>query len=305
MVGKKLKAFGAQKGWYLGNKSVFGTEDGFLVNIGQSDRMESPSYKTVRVETEPLTDDRRSALQEGLEAQKKALGYQSVAVFDSCVVVTFTESLRSTSPEKLESALQAVVTACRTLGVQPHFSSYTGDGREPFVYNGCGMLLTASERQEMERKLSHAETKRRDQERGYANGVVGAILFGSLGVVAWVLVAYYLNIVSTLLAFGLSFLTVLGYEKWNGTMTGWTKPLLVMVNILLLVAASFFTYYIELYEYDMSIPEAWNYLVFDPQVRGAFLANLGLSIVIGAVGIFVVVANLKTKTESLLPATSL
>ena len=305
MVGKKLKAFGSSRGWYLGEKSVFGTEDGFLVNVLQSDRMETPSYKAIRVDTASVPEDGREKLRARLEAQKKTIGFSSVGVFEHSTVVTFTESLRSTPPEKLDAALDLVLSSARDLGIHPHFSTFAGSDRQPYVHEGHGLLLTASERQELDRKLTYAASKQREQERGYANGVLGAVIFGSLGVVAWVLVAYYLNIISTMLAFGIAFLTVLGFEKFDGTMGALTKPLLVLVNILLVFAASFATDYIDLYGYGMSIPEAWNFLLFDPQVRGTFLANLGLSALMGSVGIWVIIANLKTAADPIRPATAL
>ncbi|MGB3799927.1 MAG: hypothetical protein WA952_08915, partial [Lewinella sp.] len=151
----------------------------------------------------------------------------------------------------------------------------------------------------------YSERKRREEERGYVNGLLGALAFGAIGVVAWVTVAYYLSLITTLLAFAIAFLSVFGYQRFNGTMGQWTKPLLVVVNILLLSSASFFTYYIELYEYGMSISEAWTYLVYDPLVRRAFLGDLAISILFGAVGIYYIVSNLKTEAGSLQPALAL
>ncbi|WP_116105575.1 hypothetical protein [Lewinella sp. IMCC34191] len=305
MVGKKLKAFGKSKGWYLGTNSVFGLEDGYLVNVFQSARTENPSYKSVHVETEPLPDNVATIVQDRLTTRQEALGYQSVAVQEGAVTIVFTESWRSTSPNKLDAAVSAIIEACRDANVQPHHSAYGTDDRQPYVHDGKGMLLTASERQAIESKLAYAERKRLQEERGYANGLIGAVAFGAIGVVAWVSVAYYLNLISTLLAFGIAFLTVVGYERFNGTMGTWTKPLLIGVNLLLLVAASFFTYYIELYQYDMSMLDAWEYLIGDPMARRSFLADVGISALFGGVGIYYIVANLKTEVEPIRPAAAL
>ena len=303
MVGKKLKAFGRARGWYLGSSSVFGLEKGFQVNIFQGGLLENPQYKLVFVETDALDETKQSAIAEALTSRKKELGFASLEITDRSVAIRFTETVRSTKPGNLELAITLITDALEAAGIEPHFSSLiSGEARSAYIYNGGGILLTNPERQELERKVDRDNRRRKEEEKGYLFGLAGALLWGSLGVAIWALVAYYFDIITTLLAFLIAFLSVMGYRNSGGTMGGATKPVLIATNILLLVAATFFTFYIELYGYDMSIYESWVYLTEDPLVQRGFFGNLGMSILFGSVAVLFIVSDVDTKGDFLEPA---
>ncbi|MGB3800873.1 MAG: hypothetical protein WA952_13745, partial [Lewinella sp.] len=138
MVGKKLKQFGSSKGWYLGANSVFGIEGGYLVNVFQSARTDNPSSKSIRVETDPIVGEAQEMVRGKLEAGKKALGYDSIAILDSSITVTITETWRSTTPEKLRDILATVLALCNEAGIPSHLARYAGEVRHPYVVDGVG-----------------------------------------------------------------------------------------------------------------------------------------------------------------------
>ncbi|PPK86512.1 hypothetical protein CLV84_3441 [Neolewinella xylanilytica] len=300
MVGKKLKAFGKAKGWHRGTDSVFGLEHGFQVNIFQGGILANPQFKLICVETTLLDQGTQSAIVEAINARKEEVGFASVETTDRSVAIRFLETLRSTKVAKLEQAIALLIATLETSGVRPHFSTFINeDARLAYVHNGKGTLLSKSEREELQRKIERESQLRKEEEQGYLFGAVGACAWGTLGVIVWVLVAYYFELITTFLAFLIAILSVHGYRKAGGTMGGGTKPVLIAVNLLLLVAATFFTFYIELHGYDMSILESWVYLTEDPLAQRGFYGNLAMSMLFGTVAVLYIVSDVNTKGDFL------
>lgn len=151
----------------------------------------------------------------------------------------------------------------------------------------------------------HAEVLRQEEEyqnspNNYGKATVGALIGGALGAVVWILIGVFLNVVSGWVAFLISFLAGLGYDKMKGKQNN-MKILVAAVVTLFYVVLSMFLIYVIIVAKEMAangltgnpVSVLFELMELDEEIKNGFIYDLILGIVFGIIGIAVSIANMR------------
>ncbi|NJC26236.1 hypothetical protein [Neolewinella antarctica] len=299
MIETKLSELGRNLGFHRGTSSVFGVYAGYQTNIFHDGKVDSTGNKTIFVQAEEMTEDQQNAVLASIESRKKELKYSTLTVNSDAIVLLFTESIRTTKPEVIRAALEAAGETFAANGVQPHFARTPDGSFGHYVFEGAGTVLPKEEAQTMRHRLDTDREQRSFEESGYLSGAVGAFLGGMIGVIGWVALAYFTGYITAFLAMAIVYLSWIGYGKLNGKMGLLTKPVLIAVNLVLIVVASFLTVAAETRDYGLSVSDTFEYVTSDATVREDFLVGLLLPLLFMGLGIFYVVREVNVNGPSI------
>lgn len=130
-------------------------------------------------------------------------------------------------------------------------------------------------------------------------GIIGALTCGVIGVVIWVLIAYFLNLITRFGAIAIVLTTFGGYylagramDKKGIVISSVLSLFMTFVGVVTMTAVDVRTSIAEAFGVEISFFETLNWLNYfvqtDAAIKGEFMGNLGFSFV--ATGISVIVA---------------
>ena len=295
-----LSEYGRQLKFKKAPKSIFGIYHGYLVNIIHDNKLDGVGNKTLFLQTGTITEENQGLLARKLSTHKEDIGYDGeLAVTEDTVAVSFAESLRKTKPEKIDKALDIILEGLQQFNVPARFTEEQTRHYGHYVLQDIGVVMDENEARTLMRELEDHEEQRKDQENGYGMGAVGAIAGGMLGVALWVAVAYFTGYITTLGAFVIVFLSYFGYQKLNGKLGPLTKPLLIVINLLLIVVAQFLSTWAEIREMGFSVGDTFQLVTAEPDVRQEFLVGLALPLVFMVIAIFYIVRDVSIEGVTL------
>ncbi len=299
MASKRITELGQSLGWYLAPRAVFGLYEGFQVNLLESEPLSSPKFKSFHIYTSPVGQAEQAVLTASLEELKQELKFKEFVVTDNLVVVTHYEQLTTVKADKLKATLERTIGLLRSQGIEPHFEE-TRDDLAHYVVNGAGVILPRSEAGSLRQSVNRDRQERENRETSYGQGALGGFLFGMGGVAVWVAIAYFFSLYFAAAAIGIAFLSYLGYQQFNGVTGPLTKPVLAVLNLVLIFLAVFLTFHVLFLDYEsVSLTDTWNYVTQEGEIRSSFLADLGFATLFMVIGIWSMVGSIDTKGEHL------
>ena len=294
---------GRQLNFKGGPNSYFGLHQGFMVNMIHGGRSEDKDSKVLFVQTNPMPENTRAAVEAGLGARTAELGFETVTTTEDTVTVVYDKKVRKPTPGLVQEGLEAVVAELRSHQVTSDFANLREGDYGHYVIDGIGVVLETDEAKRLRRELDNAREQRGFDDNGYGVGAAAAFGAGLIGAAAWVAVAYYLNYITAIGAFAIAFLSYWGYMKADGKLGPLTKPILVGVNLLLILVAQFYTYAVEAWNYNVTSGMVLEAILQDSEIRSEFLMSLLLPLVFMGIAIFAFVKDIDVKGVSIEDAT--
>jgi hypothetical protein len=282
MIYNKLQKFGREKGWYRTESAIFGNYKGFLINIFQGGIMSSPQYKHIICEIEPLTDSQVMDLQKVLDDHKKTLKFAIGEVGKDYIALTFHENLSYIKAAKLDETLEFILKTLNERGIR----STLNEKSTLTAYNMCGkgFLLTQNQYLENVNAIEEGKIAHRLSRPNYLNGFIGSLIYSLPIIILWVLLAYYLERISTGFGVLIALAGSYGYEKYNGKIGFWTKWLLIVSNVLVIVLANICVMAFTLSQLGVSIDEMLDIFNRNALIQKDFKTNLFISLMLGIIG---------------------
>lgn len=272
---------------------MFGIDNNYLFNIYQSSLTSSPQFKTIVCRTENLSENQVSDIRLLFEGKKKGIKYNVFEVRLDFISITFYENLSFTKSDKLNETLRLISEELLVRKIKP---KYTSEGSSYYYnFSGEGVILSKSDFNRLSGEITQAENQNELDRHSYLNGIWGSLLYSLPVIVLWVLLAIYLERLSTGLGLIIAWLGYLGYEKFNGKLGIWTKWILIISNIIVIILANITTTYFMLWRLDIPANQIFNVMVNDTEVKKYFYDNLAISMILGIVGWLWIVVNIKTK----------
>lgn len=286
-MNKIIKKIGEQQQWYASEDRVFGEYEGFFVQMGASPKMESPNYKFILVRLpNDLEEEVRAYIVDELNKRKKELGFNELNIDGNQLYVQYIQNIKSIKEDKLWRGLETVITTLKAKEVTGDLScSPCGATERVDIYhiNNEGIQICDNCQLELQNAFQQNNKDFEFQETNYMQGFLGALLFSMGGVVLWVLVAVFLNYITTLGAFLIAFLSQIGYGKFNGKPDKNMKFFVISAGILAIIIANIATYVAQLMPEGFSLGESISLIFNDEYINAAFLPDLGISLFFGSI----------------------
>lgn len=166
--------------------------------------------------------------------------------------------------------------------------------------NGCMVHVDEDCENELRAEVLRQEEEYRNSPNNYGKGALGAFVGGALGAVVWILIGVFLNFISGWVAFLISFLAGLGYDKMKGKQNN-MKILVSSLVTLFYVVLSMFLIYVILVAKEMAasgltgnpVSVLFELMEIDEEIKNGFVYDLVLGIVFGIVGIAISIASMR------------
>ncbi|OAV44488.1 hypothetical protein [Lewinella sp. 4G2] len=301
-----LTDYGRELDFRQAPKSIFGLYRGNLINIIHGGSVDSLGEKVLFIQTGEISEENQQLLSRKLNTRKDDIGFDGeLVVTEDTIQLVFESTIRKIKAEKIDRALTIIQEGLDQFGIPARFTEEESRHHGYYVLEGTGVVMDTNEASSLMRELDDHDERRREAENDYTMGAAGAILGGMLGVAAWVAVAYFTGYITTLGAFVIVFLSYLGYGKLNGKLGPLTKPILIVVNLILIVVAQFLTLWAEIRNEGYSIGDTYQILAELPDVRKEFFIGLALPLVFMAVAIFYIVRDVSVEGVKLVKAEKL
>ena len=294
MTDPNFTALARELNFYAAPNSVFGVHRGYQVSLVRHAPQDKHRFNVISIPVREGHAEAAERARQRLVDQQSELGFTEVVLTgESLLVISFEYATTAPTTETLRTALERALDVLEAERVPSSFETGFDGSYGHYVVQDTGVILKTSEYRAAQQHLR--DERERSAAAGYGRGVAGAIVGGMIGVVAWVALAYFTGYITSLLAFVIAFLSWIGWQQLGGKVGVPTKPLLVVVNLLLIVVASFLTLAVELRDYGVSVGQSFELLLLDVDVRNEFMLNTGLSLVFAIVGIWYIVADIDTK----------
>ena len=169
---------------------------------------------------------------------------------------------------------------------------------QKIVIEGFKVNVSLEAIEQLNAAAQKAEEEYQNAPNNYLKASLGAIVGGAIGAVVWIVVGILINIVSGFIALLIAYLAGLGYDKMKGK-SNWTKIAIISIVTLAWVIISMFAIYViataqSMREYGFEgnpISFLLDILNMDEELRQAFIIDMVLSLIFGAVGIVLYISN--------------
>ena len=294
MVYKKLKKLGQARNWHRTKQSIFGLHEGFCFNIIQSNLLSSPQFKNIHVRTKDLNRDQQRSLLDQLKENKSRKTYQEYRVGDDFILITMYEPFFGVKNERLIKMMNWLTDRLKSVDAEKLVEEDKVGDYGFYDVSGEGKVLEVAAVEELRETLTSEYLQEEAERSSYLKGFIGALLFSIPVIILWVLMAIYLQILSSGLGLIMAFAAYLGYEKFKGKRGGATKWILVLTLLIAIFLANALTIYFELHEYGMNMNNLISQLMTKGAIRDSFIENVGLSFILGLMAWLWIIFGIQT-----------
>lgn len=283
MIFPKAKKIAKEQDWHKTKSSVFGLYKGYFFTVGDASLWSNPQYKYITAETGKLTEGQKQHLHSELENNKKLLKYSTIEIGDSGLLIQFFEHLTSTKIKTVYTLLDFLVELFKKYDVPEQNKCHNCQAKDRLDYynaNDSGLILCNPCFQEAENQFYEIEREKFSEEKNYFTGFLGSIIFSIPAIIAWVLVAVYLETLVSAMALVIAFLGLQGYNFFKGKQGKLTNYLIVLSNILCIIMANVATIGFLLIQEGLSFNEAIQELQTNPVAQDLLYENMLLSFVL-------------------------
>jgi len=244
MIFPKAKKIAKELHWHVTKDGVFGLYKGYFFNVSDASLLNNPQFKYVVATTGQLTEEQKSQIRAELDANKKTLKFSNVQINDSNVFFQFVENLTLTKIKTVYFLLDFLVNIFKKLDIPEQNKCHNCETKEDINYydlNNSGVILCHICFRKIEDDYYQAERESYSESKNYLTGFGGSIVFSILGIIAWVLVAVYLERLASAMALVIAYLGLKGYQYFKGRRGKLTKYIIVLSNIICILIANIAT----------------------------------------------------------------
>jgi len=273
MIFPKIKKIARELDWYRTKDSVFGLYKGYFFTIGDQELSSKQGFKYITASTSHLTEEEEIQLKTELDANKKMLKFSTYEIRVKSIYIQFNEYVVSTKTETIYFMLDFLVDLFKKLNIPEQNNCHHCLTRENLDYynsNNNGILLCKACFQEVQDSFSEFGQGEQAENKNYLIGFLGSIVFSLLGIIAWVLMAAYLDKLHSAMAILIAYLGIKGYQYFKGRHGKLTKYIIIFSNVLCILVANVATIIVELMKIGLSVSQSFAMFQIDGIKEGLF-----------------------------------
>jgi hypothetical protein len=283
MIFPKAKKIAKELDWHKTKDGVFGLYKGYFFNVTDASLLSNPQFKFVTATIDILTEEQKLQIKTELDTNKKILKFTNFEISDNNIFFQFAENLTFTKLKTVYTLFDFLVdlfkklqlpeqNKCHNCGTKEKINSYN--------LNENGIILCNSCFSGKENSFYEIERERISEEKNYLTGFLGTIVFSIPGIIAWVLIAVYLERLASAMAMVIAFLGLKGYDYFKGRHGKLTKYLIVLSNIICIIIANATTIIAMLVKEGLTISQAFTEFQIYQAAKDIFNQNTMISFIL-------------------------
>ena len=283
MIFPKAKKIAKELDWHKTKDGVFGIYKNYFFNVSDASLFSNPQFKFVIASTDILTEEQKALIKFELDANKKNLKFSTFEISENSIFFQFIENLTFTKLKTVYSLFDFLVELFKKLNISEQNKCHNCSSKENNKYyeiNDLGIILCSSCFYQTEKSYIKIENEIQSEQKNYLTGFIGALLFSIPGIIAWVLVAIYLERLASGMAIIIGLLGIKGYEYFKGKQGNLTKYLIVLTNIISIVIANVITVLAMLMNEGLTINKSINEFQTNEIAKDLFYKNTMFSFIL-------------------------
>jgi len=283
MIFPKAKKIAKELDWHKTQDGVFGLFKGHFFNVADASLLSNPQFKFVTATIDNLTEEQKLQIKTELDTNKKNLKFTNFEISDNSIFFQFAENLTFTKLKTVYSLFDFLVdlfkklqlpeqNKCHNCGTKEKINSYN--------LNDNGIILCKTCFSQTENSFYEIERERISEEKNYLTGFLGTIVFSIPGIIAWVLIAVYLERLASAMAVVIAFIGLKGYDYFKGRHGKLTKYLIVLSNIICILIANATTVIAMLVKEGLTINQALTEFQINQAAKDIFNQNTMISFIL-------------------------
>jgi len=283
MIFQKAKKIAKELDWHKTQDGVFGLYKGHFFNVADASLLSNPQFKFVTATIDNLTEEQKLQIETELDTNKKNLKFTNFEISDNSIFFQFAENLTFTKLKTVYSLFDFLVdlfkklqlpeqNKCHNCGTKEKINSYN--------LNDNGIILCKTCFSQTENSFYEIERERISGEKNYLTGFLGTIVFSIPGIIAWVLIAVYLERLASAMAMVIAFIGLKGYDYFKGRHGKLTKYLIVLSNIICILIANATTVIAMLVKEGLTINQALTEFQINQAAKDIFNQNTMISFIL-------------------------
>lgn len=283
MIFPKAKKIAKELEWHKTEDGVFGLYKGYFFNVTDANLLSSPQFKFVKVTTDILTDEQKLQIKTELDTNKKNLKFTSFVIGNNNIFFQFAENLTFTKLKTVYSLFDFLVDLFKKLNISEQNKCHNCGANQNinnYDLNHTGIILCNTCFNQTDDSFNKIERERISEEKNYLTGFLGSIIFSIPGIIAWVLIAVYLERLASAMAIVLAFLGLRGYDYFKGRHGKLTKFIIVLTNIVSILIANVMTVIALLVNEGLTISQALAEFQTNQAAKDVFNQNTIISFIL-------------------------
>lgn len=283
MIFPKAKKIAKELGWYKTNDGVFGLYKGYFFNVSDASLVSNPQFKFVTVTIDNTTSEQKTQLKIELDNNKKNLKFTKFEINDNRIYFQFAENLTYTKIKTVYSLFDFLVNTFKKLNVSEQNKCHQcGTQKEINYYNlnDSGIILCKSCFKQTENNFNQIEREKISNEKNYLTGFLGSMVFSIPVIIAWVLLAVYIERIASGMAFILAFLGLKGYDFFKGRHGKLRKYILFLTNVVSILVANVLTVLVLMVKEGLTINQSLMEFQINQIAKNIFYQNIIISFIL-------------------------
>lgn len=283
MIFPKAKKIARELDWNRTKNSVFGLYKGYFFNVGDGGLLSNPQFKYVMATTDTLTEEQKSQIKAEVDANKKALKFSTYEITDNSIFFQFLENMTYTKITTVYALFDFLVDLFKKGNISEQNKCHNCGEKENVKFydlNDSGVILCNDCFQQTKNTYYEMEREKYSEDKNYLSGFLGSVVFSIPGIIAWVLIAVYLERLASAMAIVIAFLGIKGYEYFKGRRGKLTKYVIVLSNIVSIITANMVTIIALLINEGLTLSQSFGELQTNEVVKDLLFKDTMISFVL-------------------------
>lgn len=283
MIFPKAKKIAKELDWHKTKDGVFGLYKGYFFNVADASLLSNPQFKFVTATTDNLSEEQKQQIKTELDTNKKSLKFTTFEITDNSIFFQFAENLTYTKLKTVYSLFDFLVDLFKKLNISEQNKCHSCGTKERINFydlNDMGIILCNTCFNQTENNFNEIERERILKEKNYLTGFLGSIIFSIPGIIAWVLIAVYLERLASGMALIIAFIGIKGYDYFKGRHGKLTKYIIVLTNIASILIANVATVIALLVKEGLTINQAFSEFQTNQAAKDVFSQNTIISFIL-------------------------
>ena len=305
MIFPKAKKIAKELNWHTTKDGVFGLYKGYFFNVSDASLLSNPQFKYVVATIDNLSEEQKQQITTELEVNKKSLKFSNFEIRENAISFQFIENMTFTKLKTVYSLFDFLVDIFKKLNIPEQNKCHNCGTKENINYyelNNSGVLLCNACYREIESSHYEIEREKYAENKNYLIGFWGSIVFSVVGIIAWVLVAVYLERLASAMAIIIAYLGIKGYQYFKGKQGKLTKYIIVLSNIVCILIANVVTVIVMLIKEGLTISQSFAELQINEVAQDLIYKNTMISFVLAFFVWIWLLFLLKDKKMTIKPA---
>ncbi|MGD1843257.1 MAG: hypothetical protein ACFB0B_20545 [Thermonemataceae bacterium] len=256
-----VKQMGKQLGWYQNNYAIFGLYKGYFFTVSKLNWLRD-EQRRVSATLNYLDSTQEEQIKTILESHKKKIGYDKFTVEYGTVKVSFGK-WRFKGAKAIYQLLDLLVTLFQKMDLAKTEKCPDCQNNQVTNYYSLGHT-GAILCQTCFNEYEQGNLREKTVEKSHWVGLIGTFVFSLLGIVSWVILEVYLNVVSVLAALLILHLSEKGYTYAKGKTDHLKKYIIIGVSMFSILLASIITHIVLLLQQGVIFEQAIELLFSEP-----------------------------------------